>query len=355
MPLDEAAIARRLRRRRSGAPTSSAGASSTASRRRWTPVRRSPSAARRRRPSSARSRPRPARRSGSPSRTSARTPAGRTNARDAGPKMAALLAAAAEPARAVQFVAMESQGVALVYGRDETAIEAARQLADHLDITVLLTKPGEIAPPRATEFPVLKGTIAGATGHLGAFELRDRRLRAAGALLARASRLRPGARRRDLDLRPHPRPVGQFPALSGARAALAAICAPTRATPRPSSALIFEASHLVGDLRQAAIRQLLRELVRPFALADHRLHALPRALPDGRHHAGRRPCRDRPLRLRRLRLLRRRLPDRRRRPTRCRMSAASCAACGRSSRRYRAAGRRAIRSSCSTTAAMASR
>jgi hypothetical protein len=94
------------------------------------------------------------------------------DAGDAGPKMAALLAAAAEPAHAVQFVAMESRGVALVYGRDAAAIEAARRLSDHLDITVLLTRPGEIAPPRATAFPVLKGTIVGATGHLGAFSLR---------------------------------------------------------------------------------------------------------------------------------------------------------------------------------------
>lgn len=93
-------------------------------------------------------------------------------ARDAGPKMAALLATAAEPPPAVQFVTMESQGVTLVYGRDEVAIEAARRLADHLDITVLLTKPGAVSPPRATAFPVLKGTIRGATGHLGAFELR---------------------------------------------------------------------------------------------------------------------------------------------------------------------------------------
>jgi ferredoxin len=90
----------------------------------------------------------------------------------AGPKMAALLAAAAEPAPAVQFVSMESRGVALVYGRDLTAVEAARKLADHLDVTVLLTKPGDVPPPRATAFPVLQGTIAGAAGHLGAFSLR---------------------------------------------------------------------------------------------------------------------------------------------------------------------------------------
>ena len=115
------------------------------------------------------------------------------NALDAGPKMAALLAAAAEPAHAVQFVAMESRGVALVYGRDAAAIEAARKLADHLDITVLLTRPGEIAPPRATAFPVLKGTIAGATGHLGAFSLRIDDFAAARSVVARAPRVRAGA------------------------------------------------------------------------------------------------------------------------------------------------------------------
>jgi ferredoxin len=90
----------------------------------------------------------------------------------AGPKMAALLAAAAEPTPAIQLFPLKSEGVALVYGRDEAAIEAGRRLADKLDITVLLTRPGEVVPPRTTGFPVLKGTITGAKGHLGAFDLR---------------------------------------------------------------------------------------------------------------------------------------------------------------------------------------
>src|SRR5918998_4685062 len=90
----------------------------------------------------------------------------------AGPKMAALLAAAAEPAEPISLVSMESKGVTLVYGRDEVAVETARRLADHLDITVLLTQPGEVAPPRMTDFPVVKGTIMAAKGHLGAFDLR---------------------------------------------------------------------------------------------------------------------------------------------------------------------------------------
>lgn len=90
----------------------------------------------------------------------------------AGAKMAALLAAAGEKLPEPALVTMESRGVALVYGRDEAAIDAARRLADHLDITVLLTRPEAVTPPRTRDFPVTMGTIVGATGHLGAFDLR---------------------------------------------------------------------------------------------------------------------------------------------------------------------------------------
>ena len=42
---------------------------------------------------------------------------------------------------------------------------------DQLDITVLI-KPGvEIAPPRVTEFPIVRGDIRSAKGYLGAFEV----------------------------------------------------------------------------------------------------------------------------------------------------------------------------------------
>src|SRR5215469_16254887 len=93
------------------------------------------------------------------------------DAAKAGPKMAALVAAASEPMPAISFVQLESAGVVLVYGRDERAIEAATLLKEHLDVTVLLTRPGEIIPRRTTDFPIAKGTIRIAKGHLGAFEL----------------------------------------------------------------------------------------------------------------------------------------------------------------------------------------
>jgi ferredoxin len=89
----------------------------------------------------------------------------------AGPKMAALLAAAAEPMPATPLLSLESEGTALVYGSDERAIEAARLLADRLDVTVLLSRPGAVPSPKTTEFPIAKGTIRSAKGHLGAFEI----------------------------------------------------------------------------------------------------------------------------------------------------------------------------------------
>jgi len=89
----------------------------------------------------------------------------------AAPKMAALLAAVAEPAPDVPFVSFQSEGVLLIYGRDESAIEAARLLKEHLDVTVMIAPPAAILPPRSTEFPVVKGRVQSAKGYLGAFEI----------------------------------------------------------------------------------------------------------------------------------------------------------------------------------------
>ena len=89
----------------------------------------------------------------------------------AGPKMAALIAAAREDMPPVSLVTLQSNGVILIYGRDEVAIDAGRQLADTLDVTVMLSRPGDVTPPRTRDFPVVKGHVRNAKGHLGAFEL----------------------------------------------------------------------------------------------------------------------------------------------------------------------------------------
>ena len=93
------------------------------------------------------------------------------DAKAAAPKIAALIAASAEPAPAVPFVELSSDGVTLIYGKDARAIEAAELLKDHLDVTVLIKSGADLSPLRVTDFPVVKGIIKRAKGWLGAFEL----------------------------------------------------------------------------------------------------------------------------------------------------------------------------------------
>ena len=90
---------------------------------------------------------------------------------DTGPMATALRAGAAEPMPDIAFVSLDSDGVILIYGRDEAAIEAGTLLADHLDVTVLIARPRNSRPPRVTDFPVVKGVVKSAKGHLGAFEI----------------------------------------------------------------------------------------------------------------------------------------------------------------------------------------
>ncbi len=92
-------------------------------------------------------------------------------AAQATPKIAALLAEAAIEVPGAPSVTMRSGGTLLIYGRDERALDAARQLNGRLDVTVLLTKPGEVMPPRVSAVPLFKGTIVAVKGHLGAFEM----------------------------------------------------------------------------------------------------------------------------------------------------------------------------------------
>ena len=94
-----------------------------------------------------------------------------SDARNAQPKMAALVAAALEPVPDAPTVTLLSDGVALLYGKDERILEAAELLKAHLDITVMLAPGADIVPPRVTAFPVVRGAIRNAKGALGGFEV----------------------------------------------------------------------------------------------------------------------------------------------------------------------------------------
>src|SRR3954447_26851622 len=86
-------------------------------------------------------------------------------------RVLALQAAAAVPTPELTSVQIESSGRVLVYGRDESALEAGRLLKDYLDVTVLIRPPAVMADQGAIDFPVWTGRITAAKGHLGSFDL----------------------------------------------------------------------------------------------------------------------------------------------------------------------------------------
>ena len=156
----------------------------------------------------------------------------------------------------------------------------ATLLEDHLDVTVLIKPPADVAPPRVTEFPVVKGTIRSAKGHLGAFELTvDDYAQPApssrGALAFGAAR--DGAVSRCdlvLDLSGG---APLFPAPDLRDGYL-------RADPGDPAAVlqaVLKARDLVGTLRQAALRHLHRRPLRAFALEHRRLHRCLDLCPTG--------------------------------------------------------------------------
>jgi ferredoxin len=87
------------------------------------------------------------------------------------PKMAALLAEAAYETKPAGVATLKSQGVCLVYGRGQGALDVAAELASRLSVTVLLTDPEDALPPGIVSVPIYKGRIRKVSGHLGAFQI----------------------------------------------------------------------------------------------------------------------------------------------------------------------------------------
>ena len=84
-------------------------------------------------------------------------------------KIAALLVEAAMDIEPSPTVSLESKGNCIVYGPGDLAMPVAEQLAGRLAITLLLTGDDDVSPPPITRFPLYRGDIVKASGHLGAF------------------------------------------------------------------------------------------------------------------------------------------------------------------------------------------
>lgn len=86
-------------------------------------------------------------------------------------KIAALLAEAALDLRPTPTLPLKSDGVTLILGRDEVALAAARQVAQRLNVTVVLDGRQAVTPARLDEVPTFRGRVRGASGHLGKFRV----------------------------------------------------------------------------------------------------------------------------------------------------------------------------------------
>lgn len=93
------------------------------------------------------------------------------DAKAAGPKIAALIALAQlPPAEPVPTVGFRCAGRCLVIGRAEAAEQAARMLADRLDVSVLVEGGGSL--PQRREHALHVGRLLRVQGWLGAFEVQ---------------------------------------------------------------------------------------------------------------------------------------------------------------------------------------
>ncbi|MCR9085141.1 MAG: 4Fe-4S binding protein [Rhodobacteraceae bacterium] len=89
-----------------------------------------------------------------------------------GPKMAALLAAAQYAPRPAPLREITSDGLCLVIGAGQPALEAAELLSARLSVSLLLTGGVEdLLPPRSGEIAIYSGAVAAATGAFGSFDL----------------------------------------------------------------------------------------------------------------------------------------------------------------------------------------
>ena len=87
------------------------------------------------------------------------------------PKIAALLAEAAYSSKPAGTTPIVSQGVCLVYGAGQAAMEVAEQLANRLNVSLMLSDAGGILPPNMVNVPIYKGHVTAARGTLGNFEI----------------------------------------------------------------------------------------------------------------------------------------------------------------------------------------
>ncbi|MBA4783679.1 MAG: 4Fe-4S binding protein [Rhizobiales bacterium] len=90
---------------------------------------------------------------------------------NANAKIAALLAEAMIDSTPVRLRSIKSDGLCLVYGRGQAALEAARQLSPRLSVTLVLSDASDVILPQTLDFTIYQGRMKKLSGALGGFDV----------------------------------------------------------------------------------------------------------------------------------------------------------------------------------------
>lgn len=93
------------------------------------------------------------------------------NGADALPKIAALISEASFSPEMTSSITLKSEGICIVYGSGQQALEAAERIKDRLSPILVLADAGDAIPPARAEFPIFSGRIKAAQGALGNFQV----------------------------------------------------------------------------------------------------------------------------------------------------------------------------------------
>ena len=86
-------------------------------------------------------------------------------------KMAALLADRLYVAKPARLKEVESDGMCLVYGAGQTALDAARHLSGRLSVTLILSDADDVLLPPVLDFAIYRGQLSAVAGSLGNFDV----------------------------------------------------------------------------------------------------------------------------------------------------------------------------------------
>jgi len=93
------------------------------------------------------------------------------DAKKATPKIAALLKDAEFEPTPVRLKSISSDGMCLVYGSGQEALEIAQILAERLSVTLLLSDDENFVLPTRADIPIYRGDIVQVSGSFGGFEV----------------------------------------------------------------------------------------------------------------------------------------------------------------------------------------